>query len=492
MKIRNLLFFGSLAVIALLLILQARVVHYGMATNKAQYLMNQRKWDDARGVLTYVESFDPGNFRALKLLAQVEMNTGGFREAERILGKVPESAEVLFDRGICLYELDQEARAGALFAGAAQPGTGELPAPLRQLSETAAVEFRAGEARDLLPELPGSVSPVHRMFWNSVMARIIDRRGRFADARARAEEALRMGDRNMRTRLLACAMNAVDGNFARAQMFADYRRGNPGFYEELGRELAESLDLWTTKSVSRKVADITAERRHNLRRALGWAFARQGVETSSPERASLALDTVDAVLAESPRDLDAALLKGDILEMTGDLGGAYRQWQSILGWQVSYPALSRIGSLLGGDPDSAGARESFRGFAGIVAWINAEDILTTGGIHRPGQVTCLQQAVCAARFDAPAAGEYHVNIVARGDRAFGLSPLASVRLDGAPAGEIYVAMESWDCYSLPMSLNVGSHTLEIEYLNNSERLPSGDEDRNLFLHCIIITRIGVR
>jgi len=85
------------------------------------------------------------------------------------------------------------------------------------------------------------------------------------------------------------------------------------------------------------------------------------------------------------------------------------------------------------------------------------------------------------------AGAYRFAVVARGTRAEGRYPAVKLYLDGRPMGEQELRGPGWETlrYYCP-SVTAGVHRLEVEFTNDLW-LPEEGEDRNLWVHRLVIS-----
>jgi tetratricopeptide (TPR) repeat protein len=458
--------------------------------NKGRYLVHQEKWDEAARLLDRAPATgDNATARAL-LLAKVALNRGDPGEAIRLLEPEPDSAQRHFLAGLSFYMTGREREAAGRFRESALAPDGLSPWT-RTVAAAAAetLDGRAGVAPPAV--LDPLATPVERMFAAAIRGRAWYNAGRLEDAAEPLESAVTFGDRNASTRAACAATLAALGESARAQRIADMEEGGTPIYPLVVREAVRLADSMATHTLSEQSASWAVDRHRRLHLAELWALARAGRD-ALPSTAPLAAARLRArqILADYPRSLGAALFEGEILESMGDLREAFAFYEGTLAWQPCYTTLLRMRDLAGGAPGIAAQAAAFLSPPRVLVVVNAEEAATTSTTLRGGGLCFYRNASATLEFEIPAEGEYEVTLVARGDRAFGLSPLVIAQLDGAKAAEFYIARDGWDCYPLRRTMKPGRHALQLDYVNNSERLRSDQEDRNFYLEAVIISRPG--
>ncbi|GIX44955.1 MAG: hypothetical protein KatS3mg130_1363 [Candidatus Sumerlaea sp.] len=460
--------------------------YHWLILNKAQFLINQQKWTEAQ---TLIESVDrPGEVagRAARLLATVNMHTGRFREALELLSYQPRVASVVFDQAICLYELDQEDQAREAFREVCQK-VEELPEPLQMLA-VAGSAILGGEVLAFEEEMPEGLPRAYRIVWHSLQARAAFQMLHLEKALDLARIALSRGDQNNRTRRIALALAAMRGDFALAQSYADALEQPVPLLQQALSEMVELETHVTTKSISVEVAQAILKQRREIARGKAWVLSQLGQRQPQTTGVEVALEWVQRVLETNPEDLLTGLLTADLLAALHREREAYAWLQSLLARMQVYRVYVRARDLAGEPLDNLEEQELFGDYSRIVKWVSAEELVTTGGIAKEQYLAFYTRGECGFEFEAPATGIYRISVTAKGDCAFGLCPRVKVWADDHPLEEIYIAREGWDCYSIARSLERGKHLIRLEYINNSERLLSKEEDRNLYIHNVIVTK----
>lgn len=464
-----------------------RRFHFTLITNKAIYLALHGKHHEAQGLLEYVVGQSPDNKRARRALADVELDLGNYTQAELLLVGLPVSMEMALARAICYYETDRE----------------QLALESLQLAETAPdktgdrvlQKLIAGSRSVLNGETPTGDFPVSNVedqprarqrFFLSLQSRAAARTGKIALAQKLATKAISLGDRNTAARRLAVITCAALLDFPKARYYADISPRGRFQWNDVLADLKDLEDRITTKTIAPRVTTAIEKRRIMLKGAKGWVLAQVALDDKFASAGLEALELSTVAMRDVPCEVQYLLLTATILELIGKPDGAYTLLREWLRQRDSYAVRLRLATLEGETP--AGAAEGFEDSPNLVAKLTANDFMTTGGILKKGMLAFYQSGLCGSQFSVATDGEYYLVLTARGDRAFGLSPLISIRIDGDKLDDAYIAREDWDIYSFPVYLTAGSHTVELEYVNNSERLPSSEEDRNFYLANVMITR----
>ncbi len=487
MSPRRLVMLLVCGVVLLAVLLAARKFHYFLVTNKAIYLTNRHELHEAQALLEYVVNNDPDNFRARRVLAQVEIDVGNYADAELLLVGLGTSPEIQVEKAICDYENDREDAAIDELEQIATPNKTDKKHDIHLLAENA-IRVLRGERPDpeFLQLKPENFSRGYRRFLLSLQSRVALAGGEFAKARELSARAIALGDRNsvgQRVGVISCAATL---DLSKAQYYADTSFRRPFDWSATLSDLTRLSDKITTQTVATEMTSLFERQRLALAAAKAWALlqlAQASKDTSlALESASVAKSVVDSM----PFEVRYTLLYADALISADQPTEAYQMLQKWNERHNSYSVELRLADLAGLSIDDV--TERFAQVPYLVACLKAEDFLTTKVVRKKNILAFYEAGVCEASFSVPSAGQFFIVLTARGDRAFGLSPLVALRLDSKTADYIYIAREDWDAYEVAVELEPGIHSLAVEYVNNSERLPSNEEDRNFYLHNVMITR----
>lgn len=472
-----------LALVAIVVGMQALKLRTRLSLNKAVYLMNQQQWNQAEQQLERVRKIDVSNEEALRQYALVLVAQKRYDEALAVLGKATADAETAFARGVCEFQTGNERAAKASFAYAAGTTHNKLPAQLRILATVAASGFEEQMDIEQMQTDPPE-HPAYIVLVSSFGGRALFNGGNFAAAGVLLEQALLLGDKNPVTRSYAVAAFAAAGNFSQAEYAADYGTV-PLTLREARSVAVKRQDDLPARSVSLEAASDAAETSANLQRALLWTEKQSLPTTATEELQSLASGTL-ALMHARKYDLHAALLYGEVLEKLGHDREAFKHYANMLQLEPTYIAKLRANNLTGKKRPVTPVE--FVSPDAYVAYIEASTMAVTNSMLQNGHVAFFSRSSAMATVEVPDEGTYRLNIVARGDRAFGLWPVCTIHVDGEPADRIYVNRDSWDCYSIVAKLRAGRRQIRLEYTNNSDRLLSQDEDRNLYVAGVLVSK----
>lgn len=84
-------------------------------------------------------------------------------------------------------------------------------------------------------------------------------------------------------------------------------------------------------------------------------------------------------------------------------------------------------------------------------------------------------------------GNYRFEVLARGAPAEGIYPILELRIDGKAVGKVELKGWGWQRRAVTSYVEEGRHKAAIAFVNDLW-LPEKGEDRNAFVHSILITR----
>jgi hypothetical protein len=484
---RRLFFLLVLAIFGLIGLGGIYRLHYFLLTNKAIYLANRQEFHEAQALLEYVVNNHPQSVRARRALAQVELDLGNYANAEFLLIGLETSPDIKLEKAICYYESGREAEAVEELAAIPISGKSRCE-PLLAAVVTNGLRVIQGNppSSEFLSIKCDELARAQARFLLSLQSRGALMRGNLVRAREFAARAVALGDRNPIARRVAVISCAATLDFAKAKYFADISVRQQFDWNALLADIAKIETDLTSRTIAPEFTSLQEYRRLALAGAKAWALAEIGNSNDDTSAAAASVDLAKLIAESMPYEVRYRLLYADALAGAGRQADAYqllRRWSE---QHDSYVIDLRMAVLAGSAPDDV--FQKYENAARVVARLSADDFLTTNVVRKKNVLAFYEAGKCGASFSVPAPGKYLLVLTARGDRAFGLSPLVAVRLNGKKAQDAYIAKEQWDVYTIAAELEAGHHSLELEYLNNSERLPSNEEDRNFYLHNVMITR----
>lgn len=472
-------------------VVQLREFAPALRTNKARWLVNQEKWSEAGRELEATRRRHPDYERANRLLAYVNLNLGKHTEAAALIARMSPGGEQSFLQGALAYLQGDDEKARD-FLRKALGAPDELEPWMRQVAQLAQGDLPPGGVAGLRnpdPDRAEGAAPLEKILVHSYAGRELFEQQQFPASSSHFEQAWQAGDRNTRTMALGALADALHDHFASAARYADSATSRSAFLELFLRE-AEDLKSEVTDVVASTVqgAREAGVLRSRIRRAVLWA-KMTAADAGMHNREELVRE------AELLRDLEGndpvnALVVGEVLERAGELAKAYQTYQNAYKSTPAYPLLIRMRDLAG-DQDHLRPQEAeFLRDRHVVGYVPADSMTTTGTEPRRNGIAFLTGGVAEAEFSVPEDGDYEIALVARSDRAWGLGARAALFIDGTEVGDIYIAREGWDLYSRREGLARGAHRLQIRYVNDRDRILSPDQDRNMYLQGVLVTRAG--
>lgn len=461
-------------------------VYAFLLTNKAIYLTLRGHHHEAEALLDYVVSSYPTDKRARRALAMVELNLGNYGLAELLLSGLERDAERLVGEALCYFQMDREVRAAEVLREA-ELRPGDLSPELEFLVKYGPDALRGGDVPNMFLDVrPSHLPRAHKMFLLSLQGRAAWQKGKLVTALDRLRRALEQEDRNARSRRLAIILAAVMKDFSRAHFYADTAGTRRIDWEALDQELAEAEERFSTSTIALPVSDQKERWRVALQGARVWSLITRATDSRATCPLQTAYELSRTLLQEAPRDVSYLLLAARAAEAAEKPAEAYQLLAEWSRQRKTYAVRLRMADLAGEELEDV--IEEFAQLPQVVASFGIGDMQSTGGVVRRDVLAFYESGRCGMRVEVPEAGRYFAVLTARGDRAFGLSPLVNLHVDGLKREEIYVAHEGWDSYAVKLYLTRGVHNIELEYANNSERLPSKEEDRNFYVINLMITR----
>ncbi len=467
--------------------------------NHARFLLNQNKTAEAAEVLQSVRAAKPGDESAALLQARVFLSSHETTAARGVLSGLKPSTERTWLMAMVEYLEGNDQAAIQLLTPTAPPTPLSItsdrrtaPAPPPQhpwAAPVVAMLTKLAPPAAALPTRPAHAG-VELMLHHAMAGRVALAERNWAEASRELGFAANQGDTNPGTLEALAVARAGLGRLNDAQEVADSHQWTSQNFDRAA-QLATSLRKASLTDVLAldDALDAGMDRRR-LEGARLWALARNAdsVAETTPSMRAEVINELDQALVTFPRHPIPSVLRAELLESSGRIAEAYAQYEEL---QQALPTLSvtlRMRSLAGEPIPSPGEIDWDQwGFSAPDGILTPADFTTDDAVLRPSFLAFFRESQASADFTTTAPGAYEITLLARGDRAFGLGPRVSLKLDDEPIAQIYVAAEGWDCYPIKVQVKEGRHNISVRFENNSERLPSNTEDRNFYLHSIILT-----
>ena len=467
--------------------------------NHARFLLNQNKTSQAAEVLQSVRSAKPSDESAALLQARVFLSSHNTKSASNLLTELNPSTERTWLMALVEYLDGNDQAAVDLLTPPALPTPLSSAANNRPAPSAAPQHPWARVVVTMLTKLapPASALPprpahagVELMLHHALAGRVALAERKWADASLELGFAENQGDTNPGTLVALAVARAALGRINDAQEVADTHEWTTDSYDQ-AVQLATTLRNASLRNVFAldDALDAGMDRRR-MEGARLWALTRKAnfaAETTPSLRADV-IGELDQALVMFPRHTMPSVLRAELLESTGRLSEAYAQYEELQQWLPTLSVSLRMRSLAGeGLPLPGQIDWGQWGFSEPDGVLTPSDFTTDNAVVRPSFLGFFRESQASADFTTTAPGAYEITLLARGDRAFGLGPRVTLKLDDEPIAQIYIAAEGWDCYPIKVQAKEGRHKISVYFENNSERLLSNTEDRNFYLHSIILT-----
>lgn len=461
------------------------------ANNHAEYLINRGDYDAALAELSALDKAKRGSARTGALAARASLGAGRYEVTTGGLTANGGSPTQKFYAAVAAYESGQNAYAARLFRETTTASGNGLPDNLRTLA-TFAADYLTSGAGAGLPDPEPPRDKIALMLWHSMSGCAELSAGRARTAAVHFDSATALGAKSPQVRDLHAVAWALAGDFARAQRPVDYTDERPTSetYARLSEMIKALFPGKASLAITRDSAETNLEFQQAADLARYWCGARAALDSQASESINAQFGFLRGFLDQHPENVRAGLLLGDLLEQSGDLRGAYQQFEQSYQRHPTYSALLHLKSLSGDSPEWSGREGEYRDSPSVVAKIEAAELVTSQTSLRNDHLAFLTRSSASTEFNVPVRADYEITLISRGDRAFGISPVALVQIDGENSPRLYITSDSWDCYSIHQTLGKGRHQISIDYRNNSDRLLSQAEDRNLYVKSVIISMAG--
>lgn len=233
-------------------------------------------------------------------------------------------------------------------------------------------------------------------------------------------------------------------------------------------------------------------RKIDVARALAWAANVYIQENPDKHRQEVA-EVMSELVREYPYDVVLQVRKAGMFEELKQYDSAYRIYQTLQRKFPNYTVLIRKSATQGlPDDEFTSQSEAFMRTLDFVSSVPINQVNAENGIRKSHYIAFHENGSAKTSMVVPQRGSYILMIIARGDRAAGIAPLVKVLVDDEVAGYVYIGREDWDCYTLTLPLEEGSHSFELEYDNDEVEGEAADMvNRSFYLRAIYVTITGV-
>lgn len=460
--------------------------------NKIVFLLNQREFEEADAVLQRLTKNNPDDLRTQFLQTKTLTVSGRFKQAveqSESTELVQSFPETLYWRALANYQIGNNREAGLnakRFLQTKQSllnGAGEI------------VEALAGESRILKPPDKDAgpfmlLFPVEQAVYTGLVASQQMEIGRLETAARLFRTAFMMDNRNRTMLYQAVKVNALVGYVEDAQMFFDYSKSKTAL--PLVEDLERSYKNFRIASLTLHNDDLPqGGRKIDVARALAWSailYLQEDVEKHAPRVQSI----VDSLVKEYPHDVVLQVRKAAMFRTLKNPAAAMSIYQNLQQKFPNYTVLVRMAGVEGASDAELSARsKEFMGNLNSVTFIPPSKMRAQGCVSNAEYVTFKQGGSASVVVSVKERGSYIIMIVARGIKSGGMWPLVKILVDDKFAGVTYIYRENWDCYTLTVPLEVGTHKLELVYGNDMVDEIRNNAGRGFSLRAIYVALTGV-
>ncbi|MGI8906577.1 MAG: tetratricopeptide repeat protein [Candidatus Sumerlaeaceae bacterium] len=453
--------------------------------NRALYALHQGSFPEAERRFSALVKSQPGNAAAQVRLGEALLRQAKWQAAHVALKQPALSgAQRDYWLAIACYEIGKDDEARRLLGALAESqSTKTLSAVEQQLAALGEAALAPSQDPNVMGEVPQPESRMHleSMLWHSWSGRLAMRRGMWEDAAGMLQEAIDRHDKNPRSRLLGAASAALSGNYPQSQYYVDTQSSPAKFLLDVQREVMRAAEDQLTSTVT--VLDLPRQTRvvNSRQRASLWLEVQKlRFEPDTGLTTPAYSSTDDPVLR---------MLQGDLLSSKQRLSDAYAEYLTAASLSSNLQLQLRAYDIAGEQAMVRTYPEEFVQSLYGATYIKASETTCTVPLSAEGIALFRQYGELAAAFSVSAPAEFRVTIIAASDMAQNLGPVIRIQIDTFSPGELYVAREGWDCYSVTSRLSPGNHEIKLAYSAEADAVSEKGEDRSLYVLGVLINPV---
>lgn len=462
------------------LVQPARRMVQAMRVNKAVYLTNLGRIEEAAARLDPLLRRDPQNKAALAARAEGYARSGEYAKAYDVLALFPNPPESLFWKAVSAYQMVEETTASLLFH---QIRTEDLPLQtayfqLAELGENALTS----RALSSPPQMPHLGSPVLEQTWLSLAGRLELKNEQWDAAAGYYEELDGLAALNSRDRPLATLAHLVTGRYdlAQANLENAYRP------TEALQSVQNALGTLQSFENGRTYDSSSLHHRFDIKQVN--SRSRIWTEVQSVRQMNEGQDARIPVRGPQPPHEDpvALFFMAELDELSGRLPEAYAKYKFLHEAHGSLSAFLRMHDLAGESLTVPQRLQEMFDAPEQAQYYATQDMVSTGGLRQNGYLVYHGGGEAAIEVMAPQEGWYVMTLIANTVRADGRGESVTVDVSGEKAGQLYIAREGWDCYRHPVWLKEGANQVLIRTSAKDRTSPMGQKHA-FYMMGILIT-----
>lgn len=484
------------AVFVLLLVIMLGLLGWGSRTflmqNKVTFLLNQREFEQADAVLQRLVEHAPDDLRTMFLQTKTLTLSGKFKGAVEQSGSEALAAaypEVLYWRALAEYHIGYNGIAAVTAEQFLQSKT-NLPNGAGAIAKALADDSHILEVPDKDVLAFRQLFPVEQSVYTGLAASQQMEIGRLETAARLFRSAFILDNRNRKMLYQACKVNALVGYIEDAQMFFDYSKTES--IVPLFEDFEEMLKGYRIASLTLHNDDLPqGGRKIDVARAFAWSanvYLQQDPEKHAPRISAV----MGELTNEYPYDVVLQVRKAGMLKIMKNYEAALSIYQNLQQKFPNYTVLVKMAGVEGISEAELSARsDEFMDNLVSVTSLPLSQIRSRDSIRYTDYMEFKPAGSATATISVNERGSYIIMLVARGTHSGELWPLVEMYLDDNFAGVAYIFRKNWDCYTMTVPLEAGTHELKLVYDNDIDNKLSSNDEKGFSLRAVYVALTGV-
>ncbi len=460
--------------------------------NKVVFLLNQRQFAAASEVLEEMEEDGKVSLKTqflrvktLTLLGDYEL-AAGMKISDNARNAYP---EIYYWKALSEYELGRTEEAEQTVKKFVQTGQ-LLPNGAVDIASALAGERFLMEAPEVDKNPFRMLFPIEQAVYTGLAASQQMEIGRVETAAKLFRSSFILGNRNHALLSQACRASALVGYVGDAQMYFDYS-GSDSILPLL-EDFDKAYREYKNASLTLHSGDLAqGGRKIDVARALAWS-ANMFLKEDHQKHAPRVMGIINELVKEYPFDVVLQVQKASIHKHLNETETALSIYDNLFQKFPNYTVLVKMAVVAGASEEELSARSD-------AFMKNLPSVISApfrGGKPTSDGEDTLQRKLdpgesVRATITVEERGSYIIMIVGKSSNSGKTSTLIKMFVDDTFIGVAYVFRKNWDCYSVTVPLEAGSHKLEL--LHDDELMTEVGKRTNsvVSLRAIYVALTGV-